>query len=377
MKLFHILLLVTTTCSSCRSVYSSFVNKNENENILYENSNQYFDDEHDEHYEDGAEEEGEELYESVPMEESAYLNPPSTKYSNFVQKLLKEDAAFRYFLTHHDNDITTHDEDGDTDDDDETDDGDTDDDEKYKECTPYHIHLSLGNENPIDDTTSKASMTISFSISSSKSVCHPESTEIVIEYDIQETIKHVDDEKEAAVPIPVPKAEKAPQKIQYNNTSLFSKKYNHNVILNQYQSTSPKTNETYTSDWIYHVLLDNLDTDALYWYSIQVFNRSELVLVNDDDGNDGNINDMNAHTNKNRHQNQYDTTTTTTTTSHDLHHDAKSSIISVNRHVTEQQEKQFSSPLSNDYHGREDSENGEDSEDSIGHLRTITKKKKL
>ena len=64
---------------------------------------------------------------------------------------------------------------------------------------------------------------------------------------------------------------------QYQTTSSYRREMEtHTVsspsssIVNQYKVRSPKTNETYISDYIYHVQLDNLDYDSTYTYSIQV-----------------------------------------------------------------------------------------------------------
>jgi hypothetical protein len=49
------------------------------------------------------------------------------------------------------------------------------------------------------------------------------------------------------------------------------------IVINQYKVTSPVTNETYTSDWLYHVQLNDLDYDTLYSYSIQIVGKSDGV----------------------------------------------------------------------------------------------------
>lgn len=54
-----------------------------------------------------------------------------------------------------------------------------------------------------------------------------------------------------------------------------------NTLVNQYNFTSPMTGETYTSDWLYHVPLNNLDGKMEYWYYVQV--RSKDGLHNEKD----------------------------------------------------------------------------------------------
>jgi hypothetical protein len=49
------------------------------------------------------------------------------------------------------------------------------------------------------------------------------------------------------------------------------------IVINQFKVTSPVTNETYTSDWLYHVQLNDVDYDTLYSYSIQIVGKSDGV----------------------------------------------------------------------------------------------------
>jgi len=67
-----------------------------------------------------------------------------------------------------------------------------------------------------------------------------------------------------------------------------------NVVIRQYNTTSPVTNEMYMSDFIYHVQLDHLDAATTYWYDIDVKKAKAANNDNDTDGED-NIEHWHGH----------------------------------------------------------------------------------
>ena len=167
------------------------------------------------------------------------------------------------------------------------------------DCQPRQIHLTLGDESQTDYT----SMTVSFSLpsslyqnndtSSTTMFCHPEQVVVSISY---QKITNNNNGNDNRVKPNFKTKQYVVKSGSYNKnddnrtstTMLLSNENetnrddnNNNIIsssslrsvVNQYKIKSPLTNETYTSDWLYHVQLDDLDADSLYSYSIHIYQR--------------------------------------------------------------------------------------------------------
>lgn len=178
-------------------------------------------------------------------------------------------------------------------------------------CQPRHIHLSLGdqknakvNDKFNDDGHESASMTISFSIPShdesgkdgtlsSVHQCNPNLLDVSITYQ-QEVGRTINTNHQFGVQ----KEKQSVFVIDHESTLMTSNHENQDnqdtvatsttrthaasessssmtSVINQYTTKSLLTNETYTSDYIYHVQLNNLKTNTIYSYSIQVESNYE------------------------------------------------------------------------------------------------------
>jgi len=130
-------------------------------------------------------------------------------------------------------------------------------------CQPRHIHLSLGDENRVDDT--KTSIIVSFSITSFDTQCSPDQVLIRLTYGVSTPDSNV----EHGITVDVMDS-----------------------LVTQYNHTSPRTGEFYTSDWLYHVPLTGLEGNMEHWYFIKVYNKDEVLVGNpllQDKNNENNI----------------------------------------------------------------------------------------
>ena len=168
-------------------------------------------------------------------------------------------------------------------------------------CQPRHVHLSLGNQNQQNQERERASMTISFSIPSHEKKngngmdettctsttstndekdsslhfcqCNPESLTVSVLYqrvqnsdiggNVQQTFFVIDNDHYHDTTIDQ-------QTIMDAVPSSISSSALSTSVINQYTLKSPLTKETYTSDYIYHIQLSDLEIDSTYTYSIKV-----------------------------------------------------------------------------------------------------------
>lgn len=132
-------------------------------------------------------------------------------------------------------------------------------------CFPFQIHLALADqydqrrETLNSHTLPNNGITVSFSISSLiNQSCDPMNIQISILYGTR-----LEDDK------------------SYNDADRITSQTKVVVVdaasALQYHAKSILTNETYTSDWIYHVSLTNLIPQTKYWYSIQVSKRNSAA----------------------------------------------------------------------------------------------------
>jgi hypothetical protein len=217
---------------------------------------------------------------AVTLQESAYLlhhhHHPNHHRPNHdidhanIQKLAQGTSRFLFDPDQYTDTYTDTYTDSDTAD---TADTDTD---LAKKCQPRQIHLSLGSthtpqqqshphENSQDSeqgasSSRKTSMTVSFSIPyRMDSSCHPSNIQIRIQYGIENANGIVNDKRK-----------------MWNDTIINGNGEDEldeegvHVVMRQYVTVCPVTGETYQSDFIYHVTLDDLEGSTDYWYSISV-----------------------------------------------------------------------------------------------------------